>query len=308
MDTTHGLAAILRDARKSALLRMRSEIYFTTAFAGDDIRGAGARALEGIVTDSNFKQLIRSQVFPGRCEASNPESRDSGSGPSDHPGMTFIHTSAFSRRNASEFCMTLPPITEGAGNAGCPLHPQPRVQNKKAHERIHHRFTGATRRFPRNGFNGLFRALPGDRAFLPPSSADHSANLTPASGRQDHTALPSAAKRHSSWRCCVHRIPFRVRDDRDTPLIGNGTARTYNQFDFGKTEIFFRSGLDNAETQAVADLPVGQITSLCFRGLAPVTPSTRPGDQRPASDATHSISISIAGLGSACTTQVVRAG
>ena len=36
MDTTHGLAAILRDARKGALLRMRSEKYFTTAFAGDD--------------------------------------------------------------------------------------------------------------------------------------------------------------------------------------------------------------------------------------------------------------------------------
>src|SRR3954452_930213 len=27
-------------------------------------------------------------VIPGRCKASNPESRDSGSGPSDHPGMT----------------------------------------------------------------------------------------------------------------------------------------------------------------------------------------------------------------------------
>src|ERR1700744_1577763 len=32
---------------------------------------------------------VRSQaVVPGRCEASNPEPRDSGSGPSDHPGMT----------------------------------------------------------------------------------------------------------------------------------------------------------------------------------------------------------------------------
>jgi len=56
----------------------------------------------------------------------------------------------------------------------------------------------------RNGFNDLFRALPGDRALLPPSSADMvlsapgradtpSANLTPASGRQDHTTSPSAA-------------------------------------------------------------------------------------------------------------------
>jgi hypothetical protein len=34
----------------------------------------------------------------------------------------------------------------------------------------------------------------------------------------------------------------------------------YNGFDFGKTEIFFRLGLDNAETLAVADLPVGQIS------------------------------------------------
>jgi len=37
-------------------------------------------------------------------------------------------------------------------------------------------------------------------------------------------------------------------------------------------------------------------------------PPVRLADQRPSSDATHSISISIAGLGSACTTQVVRAG
>src|SRR3984957_6198444 len=29
-------------------------------------------------------------VIPGRCEAPNPESRDSGSGPSDHPGMTML--------------------------------------------------------------------------------------------------------------------------------------------------------------------------------------------------------------------------
>jgi hypothetical protein len=32
-------------------------------------------------------------VIPGRCEASNPESRDSGSGPADHPGMTVLTAS-----------------------------------------------------------------------------------------------------------------------------------------------------------------------------------------------------------------------
>src|ERR1700682_2505078 len=39
----------------------------------------------------------------------------------------------------------------------------------------------------RNGFNGLFRALPGDRAFLSPSSVFLGTDLTPRSRRQDHT-------------------------------------------------------------------------------------------------------------------------
>src|SRR5271154_5330153 len=33
--------------------------------------------------------------------------------------------------------------------------------NKQAYERSHHRFTGITRHFLHNGFNGLLRALPG---------------------------------------------------------------------------------------------------------------------------------------------------
>jgi hypothetical protein len=43
---------------------------------------------------------------------------------------------------------------------------------KKAHERSHYRFTGYTRHFLRNGFNGLLRALPGDEFVLSPSPAD----------------------------------------------------------------------------------------------------------------------------------------
>src|SRR5205085_6205198 len=56
---------------------------------------------------------------------------------------------------------------------------------------------------------GLFRALPGDRAFLPPSLRRNRfpRNLTPASGRQDHTALPSASTPLVLRRQSVHRIP-----------------------------------------------------------------------------------------------------
>jgi hypothetical protein len=90
------------------------------------------------------------------------------------------------------------------GNAGCPLHPRPRVHFVLVEST---RVTTSTPESPgipaRNGFNSVCRALPGDRALLPPSFADmflskpgwadlNSANLTPASGRQDHTILPYA--------------------------------------------------------------------------------------------------------------------
>ncbi len=71
---------------------------------------------------------------------------------------------------------------------------------------------------------GLLRALPGDRAFLPPSLALLSASLTPASGRQDHTASPSARVTLVSRNFRVHRIPPHVRDDREPPLSSGETG------------------------------------------------------------------------------------
>jgi hypothetical protein len=62
--------------------------------------------------------------------------------------------------------------TEGVGNAGCPPHPQPRVQCVGSTRVSHHGRTGTPGIPARNGFNGLFRALPGDRACLSPSLAD----------------------------------------------------------------------------------------------------------------------------------------
>ena len=140
----------------------------------------------------------------------------------------------------------------------------------------------------RNGFNGLCRALPGDRAVLPPSSADivlskpgwadaTPQNLTPASGRQDHTILPYAATSlvrslgdrsqvsstrpaipSRAKRCRVHRIPPRVRDDRDTPLCVGWDAKS-SRGDLGcvKTEIFLQRGLDTPVNKP----PDGQITT-----------------------------------------------
>jgi hypothetical protein len=110
--------------------------------------------------------------------------------------MTSGYTSTISPRKSREFCHEDPAQqTEGAGNAGRTMRPQPCVQNNKAHKRSHHGHTGITRHSPRNGFNGFLRTLPGDRAFLPPSPRRNCVpqNLTPASGRQDHTTSPSAS-------------------------------------------------------------------------------------------------------------------
>src|SRR5258705_11930941 len=80
--------------------------------------------------------------------------------------MTPNHTSRPSRRNAPEPLMNLPP-KEGVGNAGCPLHPRPRVHFVLV-ERT--RVTTSTPESPgipaRNGFNGFLRALPGDPSFF----------------------------------------------------------------------------------------------------------------------------------------------
>ena len=118
------------------------------------------------------------------------------------------------------------------------------------------------RHSPRNGFNGFLRALPGDRACLPPSSADCSANLTPASGRQDHTTSPYAAAsfvRAHFARLTPQRPPHPapyVRDDREAPLLWERDDES-SRDDLGrrKSEIFLRRGLD----RLMGDLPVGQI-------------------------------------------------
>jgi len=95
-------------------------------------------------------------------------------------------------------------------------HPQPRMRMKKAYERSHHRFGRPTRRFLRNGFNGFFRDLPGDRAFLPPSPARRERPVrafiaipltcasVEASGPRDFAVrVTSFVFRHGR----VHRIP-----------------------------------------------------------------------------------------------------
>jgi hypothetical protein len=142
------------------------------------------------------------------------------------------------------------------GNAGCPWHPRPRVHLVVV-ERT--RVTTSTPESPgvpaRNGFNGFLRALPGDRALLPPSPADYRCVCTrlgrhnireldasvAASGPHDfavrnNISRPLAVDRSQVFRpapqprraqnaaASTASAP-RVRDDRDTPLWWGGMGR-----------------------------------------------------------------------------------
>ena len=139
--------------------------------------------------------------------------------------VCFRHAFTPSRRDAPEALMNLSP-NRGRRECRVPAAPAAsRANDETKHTSI---VTTGPPRSPgipaRNGFNGFLRALPGDRALLPPSPANCSASLTPASGRQDHTTSPSAesiSRQHvvdRSWethpaitsraqRRRVHRIP-----------------------------------------------------------------------------------------------------
>src|SRR5580704_6306906 len=108
---------------------------------------------------------------------------------------------------------------EGAGNAGCRPHPWPAC-NKKS-RRQSPQVQPDHPAFPAQWFYGLYRALPGDRAFLPPSSRRISpAQLSASVGAPGPHDFAVRFRRRSS---CVAKASTasrpNVRDDRETPLL-----------------------------------------------------------------------------------------
>jgi hypothetical protein len=86
-----------------------------------------------------------------------------------------------------------------------------------------YRFSGGNPAFPAQWVTAYSELSPvtGLSCHRHPPEVLLPANLTPASGRQDHTASASATAAFVIRRHRVHRIPPRVRDDREAaPLIG----------------------------------------------------------------------------------------
>jgi hypothetical protein len=103
------------------------------------------------------------------------------------PSRSANDARGFARKSA-------PPHQRAQGMPGADAPAASRAKLKSTRV-SHHRFTGSHRHSLRNGFNGLLRALPGEPGFvvtIPARLPKHRRELTPASGRQDHTASPSA--------------------------------------------------------------------------------------------------------------------
>src|SRR6202048_3467343 len=124
-----------------------------------------------------------------------------------------------------------------------------KIVQKTAHE--HTGSAEAIRHSLRNGFNAYNVLSPENRALLPPSSSCHVGPVGPSAPPQDLTPTAEASGPHdfavrfnavvlravnrsrvfarpaippARRRCRVHRIPSRVRDDRDTPLLPGETG------------------------------------------------------------------------------------
>src|ERR1700722_17777442 len=96
---------------------------------------------------------------------------------------------------------------EGAGNAGCPMHPQPRVRFVVlVCTRVFTAEAPDTSGIPHAMVLRLIRALPGDRALLPPSFAGKSRDLDASVGAPGPHAFAVRIGALVSRRQSVHRI------------------------------------------------------------------------------------------------------
>ena len=190
---------------------------------------------------------------------------------------THVHDLAADFARVLLLCPALGRTDKGAGNAGRSLRPQPCVRKQKWHTSIVTTVTPVSPGIPRAMVLTVSFALSpvtGLSCHRHRRDAKHRRQLDAsvgASGPHDFAVRKIAPSSEAPPR--VHRIPSRVRDDREPPLCGTGRARHTPDLHFGKTEIFFRKGLDRKPNAKSQTAPDGQIT--CVSKHSPEEPTGR---------------------------------
>jgi hypothetical protein len=137
--------------------------------------------------------------------------------------------------------------SEGAGNAGRPMRPIAACALVESKSTRVSQVTPESPGIPHAMVYGLYRALPGEPGFLATVIGGvASANLTPASGCQDHMTSPSASALFvKSAAASTASRPY-VRDDRETPLcVGRDGGSLMGDLGKSRSGIFLQRDLDD---------------------------------------------------------------
>src|SRR5205823_1499324 len=132
------------------------------------------------------------------------------------------HATAFPRHEMPEFCFSRAPSKrEGAGKAGCSASTRSLARKQKKRTSVV--ATGSPKQsdLPCAMVYGLFRALPGDRAVLPPSLSRIAPQKLDASvGASGPHGFAVRLKHRSSYDTKASTASrLNVRDDREAPLL-----------------------------------------------------------------------------------------
>src|ERR1700694_3709538 len=88
-----------------------------------------------------------------------------------------------------------------------------------------------------------------------------SANLPPASRRQDHTTSPSAVSALVNSAVHVHRIPPRVDDVAQRPSVGQDGGSCRSDVPDGRSEIFLKKRMDRRRSADQVICPSGTVVN-----------------------------------------------
>src|SRR6202035_3613006 len=118
---------------------------------------------------------------------------------------------------------------------------------------------------------GLWRALPGAPGLLATVIRVTSRELDTSVGVPGPHAFSVRISTTRQRHIRVHRIPSRVRDDHDTPLLVGRDGRQYRITRiFGKAEYFFLDGLTNRPDKVLGALVICPSRQVMPGELAPI--------------------------------------
>jgi len=147
----------------------------------------------GIASEMRFR--VRGSCLSKDLNPSPQPSPTRGEGAHCHcgyiearPGMTGRHTSAFPRRKTRPEYQKVALRIRGRRKRRACSHTRSLACSKKTRELV---TTGRPNHpaFPARWCYGFLRDLPGEPGFIATIAGGNSANLTPASGCQDHTSI-----------------------------------------------------------------------------------------------------------------------